>query len=382
MKKEDEEIERTSDDMQEIDLLQLARDVWDQRRKLLIWVVVGAVVGLIIGLSIPKEYTTVIRMVTENSGNQGSSSVSALASMAGIRTQTGVKDGVNPQLYPDIVRSAPLVMELFDIRVTDRKGKMDMTFGDYVRKELSRPWWSTLMALPSRAVNGVQGWFKEKPSAIPADSTGSSRRLTHRGISTEPLRLTPGEAGLIGLIASRVNVNYDSRSSIVSISVTMQEPMVSAIVADTVAKKLQEYIVNYRTDKVRADLEYTQKLNDEARADYYAAQKKYAQYVDRNQGVTLRSQRTEEERLQNEMQLAYNLFNNTSQQLQVAKAKVQEDTPVFTVLDPPRVPLGPSAPSVFIYVAGCAFVAFALCAAWILFGKSLLMQFKAKGENR
>lgn len=383
--KEEQEIEQKSEEMEEIDLLQLARDVWNERKKLLIWTAAGALIGLIIGLSIPKEYTATIRMVTENAGGQNmSSSVSALAAMAGMRTQNVGRDGVNPQLYPDIVSSAPLVMELFDIHVTDKKGKMDLTLKEYIQKEISRPWWSAIVALPGRAIGGIQSWFEEKPTPLPispSDSINMNENSPRRGVSTEPLRLSPGDAGAISAIASRVRANYDPKASIISISVTMQDPMVSAIVADTVAKKLQEYIIDYRTDKVRADLEYTQKLNDEAREEYYAAQKKYAQYVDRNQGVTLRSQRTEEERLQNEMQLAYGLFNTTSQQLQVAKAKVQEDTPVFTVLDPPRVPLKESKPSVMIYIVGCAFVAFALCAAWILFGRSLVAQFKAKGKT-
>ena len=383
--KEEQEIEQKSEEMEEIDLLQLVRDVWNERKKLLIWTAAGALIGLIIALSIPKEYTATIRMVTENAGGQNmSNNVSALAAMAGMRTQNVGRDGVNPQLYPDIVGSAPLVMELFDIHVTDKKGKMDLTLKEYIQKEISRPWWSAIVALPGRAVGGIQSWFEEKPTPLPyspSDSISVNENSSRRGVSTEPLRLSPGDAGAISAIASRVRANYDPKASVISISVTMQDPMVSAIVADTVAKKLQEYIIDYRTDKVRADLEYTQKLNDEAREEYYAAQKKYAQYVDRNQGVTLRSQRTEEERLQNEMQLAYGLFNTTSQQLQVAKAKVQEDTPVFTVLDPPRVPLKESKPSVMIYIVGCAFVAFALCAAWILFGRSLVAQFKAKGKT-
>ena len=377
-------MEQKSDYDQEIDLLQLARDVWNERKKLLIWTVAGSLVGLIIALSIPKEYTTTIRMVTENAGSQNmSTSVSALASMAGMRTQNIGRDGVGPQLYPDIVNSAPLIMDLFDIHITDKKGEMDMTFKEYALKEISRPWWSAVTGFPVKLTNIVKSWFVEKPVQLPrtdSDSISSSK-TSKRGIQAKPLNLSPAEAGAISIITSRISTEYNPKASVISISVTMQDPMVSAIVADTVAKKLQEYIIDYRTDKVRADLEYTQKLNDEAREEYYAAQKKYAQYVDRNQGVTLRSQRTEEERLQNEMQLAYGLFNTTSQQLQVAKAKVQEDTPVFTVLDPPRVPLKESKPSVMIYIVGCAFVAFALCAAWILFGRSLVAQFKAKGKT-
>lgn len=49
-------------------------------------------------------------------------------------------------------------------------------------------------------------------------------------------------------------------------------------------------------------------------------------------------------RLENDMQLAFNLFNQTSQKLQAAEAKVQDVTPVFAVVDPATVPVAPSGP--------------------------------------
>lgn len=161
----------------------------------------------------------------------------------------------------------------------------------------------------------------------------------------------------------------------------MQDPMVSAMLADTVAERLKEYVTDYRTNKARADMEYAQKLNDEARDDYYQAQQRYANYMDKNQGVILRSMKNEEERLQNEMQLAYNLYNTTAQQLQMAKAKVQEITPVYAVLQPATVPLVPSKPSKMLILVGCVFLAVVACCAWILFGQDIVTAFRNKNTE-
>ena len=110
---------------------------------------------------------------------------------------------------------------------------------------------------------------------------------------------------------------------VVSLAVTMQDPLVAATLTDTVMRNLQNHITQYRTDKARHDLEFTQRLFDEAQGKYYAAQQRYAQYVDQNQALSRKSFRTEEERLQNEMSLAYSLYNQTAQQLQLARAKVR-----------------------------------------------------------
>lgn len=139
--------------------------------------------------------------------------------------------------------------------------------------------------------------------------------------------------------------------------------------------------MQYRTNKARSDLEYTQKLTDEARDDYYTAQQNYASYMDQNHGVIRHSIRNEEERLQNEMQLAFNLYNNTAQQLQMAKAKVQEITPVYTVVQPATVPLTSSKPSKMLIIVGCIFLAVVAACAWILFGKDLVAAFKKENTD-
>ena len=132
----------------------------------------------------------------------------------------------------------------------------------------------------------------------------------------------------------------------------------------------------YRTDKARHDLEFTQRLFDEAQGKYYAAQQRYAQYVDQNQALSRKSFRTEQERLQNEMSLAYSLYNQTAQQLQLARAKVQESTPVYAVVQPATVPLKPSKPSKIMILVGCVFLAGAAAAAWILFGEEIAETFR------
>ena len=88
---------------------------------------------------------------------------------------------------------------------------------------------------------------------------------------------------------------------------------------------LQNYITDYRTNKARHDLAFTEKLFNEAQENYYEAQQKYARFMDGNQNIIMQSFRTEQERLQNEMNLAYGVFTQVSQQLQLAKAKVRRN---------------------------------------------------------
>ena len=161
-----------------------------------------------------------------------------------------------------------------------------------------------------------------------------------------------------------------------SVTATFQDSKIAAVVADSVVKKLQEYIIDYRTSKSKEDCLYLEKLFKERQQEYYVAQKKYADYMDSHDNIILQSVRTEQERLQNDMSLAYRVYSQVASQLQVARAKVQEEKPVFAVVEPAVVPLYPSGTSRKVYVLVFVFLSVCIVISWNLFGKDLLSKFK------
>lgn len=353
---------------QEIDLVELAQKLWQERRTIVRWCVVGALVGIIIAFSIPKEYTVSVKLAPEIQGGKTSlGGLSSLASMAGINVGSmNSADAMSPELYPDIVHSVPFMTELFDVEVADKKGLTAMPLSEYVSEELRSPWWSAVLAAPFKALGWVTGLFR-----------GEEEMLEGNG-KTDPFRLTVKENSVVKVLQGRIVATIDKQTMMVSLSVTMQDPLIAATLTDTVMRNLQNYITQYRTDKARHDLEFTQQLFDESQKTYYAAQQRYAQYMDQNQALSRRSFRTEEERLQNEMSLAYSLYNQTAQQLQLAKAKVQESTPVYAVVQPATVPLKPSKPSKAMVLLGCVFLAGVAATAWTLFGGKIVGVFGKK----
>lgn len=361
---EDKDFRDDASDEKEIDLLELAMKLWDQRKKLIIWSVCGAVIGLIIAFSIPREYTTDVKLAPETTDNKAAAGgLGALASMAGLGTSASGADAVYPQLYPDVVSSVPFVTSLFNVKITtsDKDEPQTMTVEQYMEDELRAPWWSVITGAPFKLLGMLRGGDEEA--------------------GTKPLdnfRLTQDEARLVEAVNRRITASVDQKTSVVTISVMMQDPLVSAVLADTVVNRLQAYVTDYRTNKARKDLEYAETLNEEAKADYYAAQQKYAEYLDRNQGLAFQSARITSDRLQNEAQLAFSLYNQTAQQVQKAKAKVQETTPVYAIITPATVPVKPTSPRKALILVGFTFLAFVACAAWILFGAPIIQQQKEK----
>ena len=352
----------------EIDLLELAMKLWHQRKKIILWCVCGAVIGLIIAFSIPKEYTTEVKLAPEVTDVKAGSSLSGLASLAGISMgSTSGADAVYPQLYPDVVSSVPFTTSLFDVVVPTKEDGEKFTVEQYMLDETKSPWWSVILGLPGKLIGLLRPSDEEQ---------GEDHKIDN-------FQLTLEESQLVQALNHRISASVDQKTNVITINVTMQDPLVSAVLADTVVSRLNEYITDYRTNKARKDLAYAEMLNEQAKQSYYAAQQRYADYLDKNQSLALHSAQTTRDRLQNETDLAFNLYNQTAQQVQKCKAKVQETTPVYTIVTPATVPVKASSPKKLLILVGFTFLAFVACAAWILFIQPLIQEQKSKmkGEN-
>lgn len=348
---------------QEIDLIELAQKVWAERKLVLKWCGIAAIVGIVVAFSIPREYTTSVTLAPESSTKSTTGNMGALAAMAGINLGgASGEDALSPELYPDIVSSTPFLTELFDVQVENVKSTYKTTLYEYLDDHQRSAWWSVVLSAPFKAIGWTMSLFKDAPE--------------EGGRALDPFKLTPDETAIAEGLSKRITVSIDKKTGVTTIAVTMQDPLISATLTDTVMVKLQNYITDYRTNKARHDLAFTEKLYNEAKQDYFDAQQKYAHYVDGNQNMTRQSSLTEQERLQNEMSLAYNVYNQVAQQLQMAKAKVQEITPVYTVVQPATVPLRPAKPNKIMILIGFIFLAGVGSVGWILFVKDLIKGWK------
>ena len=350
------------EDELEIDLMEYVRKLWSARLLLVKVAGIAAVVGIIIGFSFPKKYTAEVVLSPETTKN-ANSRLSNMASMLGIGNMGAGNDAnaLNFSMASDIVASTPFILELIHTPVQTLDGKMDTTLVAYLGTQ-SVPWWNMVMSLPSKAIGGIMSLFASK-----------SEQQEEKPIN--PFHLTPRQRGQVNAVKDIINVETE-KGGMTKLSVTVQDPLVAATMADTVLVKLQKFITKYKTSKAEEDCKYWEQLYDQRQKEYYDAQEKYAKYSDANKNIVLQSVRIEQERLQNEQALAFQIFSQVAAQLQMSRAKLQEEKPAFAILEPASVPLLPTGTSKKIIILGLVFLAVAGTSAWILFGKDLWQSLK------
>ena len=360
----------------EIDLMEYARKLWAARKLLLKVAGIAVIVGVVIALTTPKQYTASVTLAPEASkgGGGGLSNIASMLGVGGLNMGNDA-DALNIQLYPNIVASTPFILDLMDTPVsTMDEEQPDTTLVGYLKEYTRSSLMGTVMSLPFKAIGGVLSLFKSE-----VVETGEK--------AINPFHLTKEQSRIVQGLRSMIVANVDKKTGVTTVSVTMQDPLVAAMITDTVVVKLKEHITKYRVSKAEDDCKYWEQLNDQRRDEYHAKQKLYAEYVDANKNVILQSVRIEQERLQNEMNLAYQVYSNVATQLQMAKAKVQEAKPVFAVVEPASVPLLPSGTSRMMILVGTVFLFVAAAAAWVLFGQDFLKKVKeglseSKEENK
>jgi uncharacterized protein involved in exopolysaccharide biosynthesis len=295
----------------------------DNQRRILIGALIGLLLGALYAFSKPNIYTAQVSVMPEIQA-KGSGSLSGLGSLAGLAginiDNMGSQDAIRPDLYPNVLQSIPFALYLLKQPVFSTKSKKQLPLAAYM-DEMGKSWFGTLFT--------------------PDKSDEQSIKLP---VNPQLVELTKEQNDHIKGLLANVTGAYDKKTGILTISATEHEAIIAATIAQNSLNYLTNYITTYRTEKSRRQVEFLRQQAAEAKNRYQTAEYTLSNYRDRNRAVYLNTAKLEEQRLQADYLLTQSVYNELSKQLEQAKIKVQEETPVFKTLEPASIPLQKSGP--------------------------------------
>lgn len=350
--------ERKENTWNGIDVVSLCMRVWDNRRNILICSLLGAVIGLLINISIPKTYIARMSFAPEVE-QKVSSGVSSIASMMGVSMDNSI-DAISVDMFPYVVKSTPFIYELFSLPVETADG-VNTDLLNYMKTYQRQPWWSHVMNAPFKLFNLI---FRKDDECISDDGVLDLTNLPN------------SERAVVGYFSRNLIVMMDKKTGKIDMSLEMQDPMVAATVLDAVAKNLKDYMTTYRTTKEREDIKNLEVICECRKQDYYVAQNAYATFADANKNLVKLNAQAEQLKLQHEMQLAYQVYSQVATQLEGARIKEQQAKPVFVIIEPVAIPNRPSGPGKLAFMALFAIISGSVSVVWCLFLKALYSKFQ------
>lgn len=337
----------------EINIKDFAQLVWNDRHKVCIYTIVSGIIGLIFAFTTPKEYKASVMLAPESTSNNLSSNISSLASIVGIGLNFNSDDAIFPEIYPDLIQSADFTVGLLNVPITTSKGDTHSYF-----EHLTKYRRSAIYDMPK------VGLSKLLELIVPKGNITETKRDDNG-----TFWISRQQQKVIKNISKIIDCQVDKKTDVISITVNDQDPLVAANIADSVKAHLQTAITDYRTKKARIDLSYFELIFKEAKKDYMDARLKYAEFLDANGNVILQKVKIKEEELKTEVELAEAVYTQAAEQLQLAKAKVQEKTPAFAVLQSAYVPAKHTNTPKIVTLAIFLFIGFALRSLLLIYKK-------------
>lgn len=334
----------------ELDLLALVRFLWSIRFHIARVTLLFVILGLIVAFTNPVEYeaqTKLLPEVQESEGPKLTGGLGSLAGIAGIDLSSGPAGSMSTTLYPEIVKSLPFVLKLMNDSIYFENIELTTTSIDYLENYASRSLLDYIylytIGLPSIVKNLiVNSFFEEKVIEIDHPN--------------EFYRLSKEQMAYIEDFRNRVLLSIDETTGLIVISVKMQDAFASAQLAKKIELQVTSEVIKYKTNKARENLEFIKASFFDAKQRFENVQLQLAQVTDKNLNVTSTTARIKLKSLQNEYDVAFDVYKGLASQVEQAKLKLKNDTPVFTILEPVKVPVEKSEPKRLVILLSFTFI--------------------------
>lgn len=353
----------------EIDLIAIAKTLWTGRKTILIATGIGAVLGLLVALLTPKEFTVKTVLVPQMSGGK-SSQLSGLASLAGVDLGMAESSELSPVIYPQVVQSVPYMLELMHTPLHFSKVDTVVSYFEYYT-EVKKP--------------SVLGVVKKYTIGLPGVLLSALRKAPEEVVlpgdmGDKPIAMSRDEYGLKKGLSEKISLMVDKKEGYLTLSVNMPEALVTAEMAQKAQSLLQRYIIAYKVEKSQAELDFIQERYDAAKEEAEEQQVAFAKLSDQYKDLTSRVPQVELQKVQTRMTIANSVYQQLASQLEQAKIQVKKDTPVFTIVEPVTVPTERSKPSrakilvIWVFLGG-------VVGCGVVYGKTLIQGLRKKWEE-
>lgn len=339
-------MENKNDEQKTLDLGKIIKLLWLQKNrfyKVWIWTFILSCIWI---FPQPRYYSSSVALAPEMNG-EDAGGLSSIASSFGfnIGGMTG-QDAIYPELYPELFDSPEFIVGLYGIQIQTKEKEGEETiktnYYTYIRDHQKKNW----LTLPYY-------WVKSKISNLLSPKEPASDNIA----DINPSMMSYSDYMLMQSIMGHIGCAVDKKTSVITINVTDQDPLVCTLMADSVKEHLQNFIIRYRTSKAKEDVRHYQQMRDSAETEYIKSMEAYSHFCDSHMNTILQTYQSERDKLESDMMLKQNALAAMETQLQTTKVKLQEKTPAFTTLKSATVPVKPAGPKRMFFVIGMLILA-------------------------
>jgi LPS O-antigen subunit length determinant protein (WzzB/FepE family) len=341
-----------SDNTDEIDLIELLKKIYLEKKFIFKISVLAALFGVVYALFQPNEFTSSTTFIPQLSSGvkTGGSSLSGLASLAGINIGSMESSSeFPPTLYPQVVNGVPFRVELLSNEITLNNELVAVK--DYLEKKSSF---------------NILGTIKKYTIGLPSLILSSFKNQKEYTNESMIYSITEKDKDLFQILEKNLSLSINEKEGFITIAFTDTNKNVAAQITQISQNLLQEKIIEFKNKSSREMLDFALKQYSDKKESYEKLQDEKAVFVDKNINISSSLFQNKLSRLESEVNISESIVQQLASQVEQAKLQVNKDTPVFTTIKPVTIPFERSAPKRSLIVITFLFLGFVLSCGYVL----------------
>jgi uncharacterized protein involved in exopolysaccharide biosynthesis len=274
-----------------LDLRQVVAAALAHRRSVIRWTI--GVPAIIVGALLLSPRTWVANAAFLPQGRRPPGNLSTLAAQLGVMMPTGAEAAQSPAFYSDLIRTRVILR-------------------DVVAEKYPHPDTGELVTL--------------------ADALGVNRRRDSVWRTDASIRE----------LQQRISATASPRTGVVSFSVETESAPLSQALAESILRAVARFNLEVRQSQANAERKFTQQRMAESKQELAEAESALEAFDRANRSTLSPSTIRERERLTREVNLRMQVYTTLAQAFEQAKIEEVRDTPVFTIIEPPVLPIRPT----------------------------------------
>ena len=286
--------------------------------------------GVVVSVSIPRRYAAQVKIADERKETDLLLGLNTFAAWAkgALDDHEGLRQ---PEVYHKLVETREFAEEMSGVAIEGH----GIDYYHHIAQNHREPWW--------------ERWFAPEESE-------------HEHV--------------IRIIRNNIRSKAAALYGTVTLQVTDQDPVVAALLVDSVRVHLQRHMADYARDRSWRDLLDAEQKMSQAEVRYKSARDDYAHFEDTHRDISSVKVQSVEDHLLKEYETAFNEYSKTVTQYRRARALVDKFSYTFAVLKNATVPVKASAPFMPGYVMAFMFI------AWVFTTWGVLLKERLRSGKR
>jgi len=342
-----------NDNTDEIDLIELLKKIYLEKKLILKISVLAALFGVVYALFQPNKFTSSTTFIPQLSSGvkTGGSSLSGLASLAGINIGSMESSSeFPPTLYPQVVNGVPFKVELLSSEITFNNELVAVK--DYF--------------LENKSSYNILGTIKKYTIGLPSLILSSFKDQKEYTNESKIYSINEEDKNLFQILENNLSLSINEKEGFITISYTDSNKNIAAQITQVSQNLLQEKIIEFKNKSSKEMLDFALKQYFDKKESYEKLQDERAVFVDKNINISSSLFQNKLSRLESEVNISESIVQQLASQVEQAKLQVNKDTPVFTTIKPVTIPFDRSAPKRSLIVIMFAFLGLVLSTGYVL----------------